>query len=130
MMSNVLALRILISPSSSITSTCEGSCVIDRAWARPTPQLLKPYPDPGAQAVAKFRRVRGRGEESLLPAMNRADKQRCFAWTHLYDQVLVLMKKINGPHERIRIMETVIQISLLKQNEYSVMKNIPILTYI
>jgi hypothetical protein len=116
----VLALRILIAPfvlRRTTASTWKGEWVIKRTIVRPIPQLLEPYPDEHTEAAAKAEFRRKKATETQHSIIERADKQRFFAWTPIYAMYVKLLKDrgVNEESERVRLMEQLISKNLRKQ---------------
>lgn len=113
---NVLALRILIAPfvlRRTTQSTWDGEWVIRRTVARPVAEVLEPYPDDFTETEAKTKYRMRKKELSQTQLMERADRQRFFAWAPLYEEIV---RRSEGREEsRVRIMEEVISIRLVKE---------------
>jgi len=100
----VLSLRVLIAPFTlrrKADSTWDGNWIIDRTVTRPIPEILRPYPDEGdteRQARHLFKITRT--NKSVAAIMERADKQRFYAWTPLYETYIQHREEVrNGLSE-------------------------------
>jgi hypothetical protein len=87
--------RALIAPfclRRTTESTLLGKYVINRTVARPFPFTVLPEEDEfseSADALKKFRNTREHVRESMLKIISRADKQRFYAWTTVYEEVII-----------------------------------------
>jgi len=89
---NVLVLRILIAPFTlrrTIKSTWDGQWVIDRSVVRPQPEIIPPATDDKATKAAEAIYCLGRKDTTLAKVMEKADKQRWYAWSPIYQHVLM-----------------------------------------
>jgi hypothetical protein len=112
---NALAFRIMIAPfylRRTEKSTWYGKWVIERCVARPIPTLLIPYPDDFSEkwALAKVKRKK-KGHLNLNELMERADRQRFFAWTPIYEAIQEAIYERRGD-EKQKIMEEIISSEL------------------
>jgi len=120
---HVLALRILIAPfvlRRTSQSTWDGEWVIKRTVARPVADVLEPYPDDftETEAKARYRMRKDTTEVSQTELMERADRQRFFAWAPLYEEIVRL--SVKGKEEsKVRLMEEVIARRLVKEGKYT-----------
>jgi hypothetical protein len=117
-----LALRILIAPfllRRGTASTWQGKYVIKRTVVRPVPFLLLPYPDDFSEKTAMDKSAKAKTSpskartETLVVRMERADKQRCFAWTPIYEDVLEATKGLTD-HARIKVTQEILKKRLSK----------------
>ena len=118
---HVLGLRILIAPfilRRTLQSTWDKEWIVKRTVARPLPEVLEPYPDNFSESEAKARyRMKNVKDLSQNQLMERADRQRFFAWAPLYEEVMRLSAGLR-PEARVGIMQKVIK-KRLKKEKYS-----------
>lgn len=109
---DVLALRILIAPFTLrriSSSTWEKRWVIQRTVTRPKPVILLPYPDTLTEDARSKFRLRAKHKQSEAEIIDRADKQRFFAWTPIYEEFMDARRKFHGEQKSdVRLMEEVI----------------------
>jgi hypothetical protein len=119
---HVLPLRILIAPfvlRRTVQSTWDNQWIIKRTVARPPVEVLGPYADNFTETEAKARyRVRNTKDLSQTQLMERADRQRFFAWAPLYEEV-VRLSESGKEDSRVAIMEKVISNRLVKEKKYT-----------
>lgn len=120
---HVLALRILIAPfvlRRTSQSTWDGEWVIKRTVARPVADVLEPYPDDftETEAKARYRMRKDTTEISQTELMERADRQRFFAWAPLYEEIVRLSAK-RKEDARVRLMEEVVARRLVNEGKYT-----------
>jgi hypothetical protein len=110
---DVLVLRILIAPFTlrrMSNSTWGGSWVIERTVTRPAVQVLEPYADQFSEKAAKnkFRRTKNE-KTSEAKLIDRADKQRFFAWSPIYEDLLhAKVDLFNESKKGMQLMEEII----------------------
>jgi hypothetical protein len=119
---HVLALRILIAPfvlRRTVQSTWDKEWIIKRTVARPHVEVLDPYSDnfTEMEARAKYRMKSGK-DLSQAQLMERADRQRFFAWAPLYEEIVRLSEGVKQD-SRVTIMEEVIARRLIKEKKYT-----------
>ena len=109
---SVLVLRIIAAPfilRRTTRSVWEGEWVIKRTIARPIPQIVKPYVDDFSEKAAKAQFRKKKGTETQHSLMDRADKQRFFAWTSLFGQYLEKTKGVRDETDKVKIMENIVK---------------------
>jgi hypothetical protein len=108
---DVLALRILIAPFTLrriSSSTWEQKWVIQRTVTRPKPVILMPYPDTLTEDARNKFRLKYKHKQSEAKIIDRADKQRFFAWTPIYEEFMHARNHNNDQKSDMRLMEEVI----------------------
>jgi hypothetical protein len=92
----LLALRFLIAPivlRRTTSSTWDGKYVVGKSIARPVPKVLKPAVDEYTEKAgttyikARFKKGRAGRHETEQQKVARADAQKAFAWTPLFEKI-------------------------------------------
>jgi hypothetical protein len=107
---HVLALRIVIAPFTlrrMSSSTWNGSWIIQRTVQRPAVQILDPYPDEFSQTAAAKYNNSGRKKLTEHKLMERADKQRFFAWSATFEKIHSSLKDVESG-KSIKVIQEII----------------------
>jgi hypothetical protein len=141
---DVIAFRVMIFPfflRRTASSTWKGRWVIKRTIARPVPQIILPYPDHFSEnsALQKFKsKAKRNARETLTQQMDRADRQRFYAWTTLYadlcdevdeknlkevEQFIAEKLKQFPPTGRLRKLIAMIKATVKKQKRFIIVSD-------
>jgi hypothetical protein len=91
-----------------VNSTWDGRWIIQRAIRAPSIVILEPYPDEDSEKVAKnrFRLTKNLSEARTI---DRADKQRFYAWGSCYGDILeAKIAPLNESQTHMRRIQKVI----------------------
>jgi hypothetical protein len=90
---SLLALRFLIAPfvlRRTTNSTWNGRYIVEKSISRPVPKVLQPQGDEYSKAASsvyvKRRFQNGKGPETDHAKAARADAQKAYAWTPLFEK--------------------------------------------